>query len=187
LAHRGFFRVTDVLPPRVFLFFFPLLIVLIVFSLLPATGRLVERIEPGPLVAIQSFRLFMELILWGLVLAGRIHPRMSFEGANFDVLIGFSAPLVAYYAFSKRLLSERMVMVWNALGILLLMNVVTLGALSMPGPLQIFKDEPVNTFVLGWPFIWLPTFVVPVAFLGHLLSLKQLFRRAHLKSVANEL
>jgi hypothetical protein len=187
LAHRGFFLVTDALPPRIFLFFFPLLIFLVVLSLLPATGLLLERIEPGPLVAFQGFRLFMELILWGLVLAGTIHPRMSFEGANFDVLIGFSAPLVAYYAFRKKLLSERMVMVWNGIGILLLLNVVTMGALSMPGPLQVLKEPPVNTFVLKLPYVWLPTFVVPMAFLGHLFSIRQLMRRADLKSVAGDL
>jgi hypothetical protein len=187
LAHRGFFLVTDVLPPRLFLFFFPVLALVVVLILFPAPGLLVERIDPGPLVAFQSFRLIMELILWGLVLTGGLHERMSFEGHNFDVLIGFTAPLVAYYAFSKKLLPERAVMVWNVFGILLLVVVATLGALSMPYPFQVLKEAPAPTIMLNWPFVWLPTFVVPMAMLGHLFSLRQLVRRASLRSVAGDL
>jgi hypothetical protein len=36
-----------------------------------------------------------------------------------------------------------------------------------------FQNEPANTFIAQFPYIWLPTVLVPTAWAGHLL----LFRR----------
>jgi len=35
-------------------------------------------------------------------------------------------------------------------------------------------NEPANTMIAHLPFIWLPAFVVPVAYFLHIVSLKQL-------------
>ena len=48
--------------------------------------------------------------------------------------------------------------------------------LSFPGPLRVFRDGVANAIVADAPFIWLPTFLVPVAAASHLLSLRALAR-----------
>jgi len=40
---------------------------------------------------------------------------------------------------------------------------------SMPTPLRHFQNEPPNTFVTYFPYIWLPTYLVQVAWMSHLL------------------
>jgi hypothetical protein len=57
----------------------------------------------------------------------------------------------------------------------LLFNIVIISILSTPTPFRFFMNEPANTIVAAWPFIWLPGFVVPMAFLLHVFSLKQLW------------
>lgn len=40
---------------------------------------------------------------------------------------------------------------------------------SARAPLRVFAGEPANRFVATAPYIWLPVFLVPGAWLGHLL------------------
>ena len=74
-------------------------------------------------------------------------------------------------------------------GLALLLNIVGVAMLSVPGPLRVFMNEPANTIIAEWPFVWLPAFVVPVALWSHLLSLRQLVRRGareHRAALAEE-
>jgi hypothetical protein len=64
--------------------------------------------------------------------------------------------------------------VWNVMGLLLLVNIVTIALLSMPTPFQYFHNEPMNTIVLKFPFVFLPGLLVPLAYGLHFLSLRQL-------------
>jgi hypothetical protein len=173
LALTGFFSHFDTLPPRlVFALLPPLLITLF----LAGSGRLTPWLKTFPLswlVGAQVFRVAMELVLWLLYRDNRVPVQMTFEGLNFDILVGLTAPLVALYL--SRNPSRRVVgVVWNLLGLALLINIVTIAMLSAPTPLRVFMNEPANTIIAQWPFIWLPGFVVPMAFLFHLFSLKQL-------------
>jgi len=61
--------------------------------------------------------------------------------------------------------------------ILILVNVVVHAQLSTPSPFRIFVTDPPVTFIAYWPYILLPGFLVPLAWLGHAASLIQLRRR----------
>jgi hypothetical protein len=58
----------------------------------------------------------------------------------------------------------------------LLLNIVVIAILSMPTPLRHFHNEPANTFIAYFPYIWLPAFLVQVALFGHLLVFRWLRR-----------
>ena len=47
----------------------------------------------------------------------------------------------------------------------------------MPTPFRVFMKEPANTVVMKFPFILLPTFLVPLAYGLHFLSLRQLLMK----------
>jgi hypothetical protein len=64
---------------------------------------------------------------------------------------------------------------WNALGLALLANVVTVAVLSTP-TFRYFGDEPLNTWVTFVPFVWLPAVMVLAAFAGHLVIFRALRR-----------
>ena len=93
---------------------------------------------------------------------------------TITVLVGLSAPFIAFYMSRNPSRKKIVGVTWNILGLDFLINIVTIAILSAPTPFRIFMNEPANTIIAGWPFIWLPGFVVPAAFMLHIFSLKQL-------------
>lgn len=125
------------------------------------------------LVGFQVFRVGVELCLALLFQAGVIPVQMTFEGRNWDILVGLSALPVAWLAVRGRL-SPGWVLAWSVAGLALLLNIIVISALSMPTPLRAFPDGPANTVVATAPYVWLPAFLVPAALGGHLLVLRRL-------------
>lgn len=122
------------------------------------------------LVGLQVFRVFVEIALHELFLH-RLIPRMlTFEGANFDILTGLSAPLVAWL-YATRRISATAVRVWNWAGIALLANVVLRFLLTFTG---VFRTEIPNRGIGIFPFTFLPGFLVPLALCLHVLLLRSL-------------
>ena len=119
----------------------------------------------------------MELILWALFLEGVIGKQMTFEGRNFDVLVGITAVPVAYLIASGKLKSKAAMMTWNIFGLIMLANIVSVAILSTPLPFRVFTEGPANTVIAYFPFVWLPGFVVPVAFAMHLFSIRKALQR----------
>lgn len=175
LALSGFFQNFQSLPPRFVLAILPPILGIILLSNLKATNKILAVIPEEDLVTFQSFRVIMELILWTLFLANVIPVQMSFEGLNFDVLAGLTAPVISYLCFKKKKWPISLAISWNFLGLLLLATIVTISILSTPTPFRQFMNDPAPTFIAYVPFIWLPGFVVPIALYGHVLSIKQLW------------
>jgi hypothetical protein len=154
------------------LLFVPLISV-IWFTFSNTLKELVKHIEPHQIIRLQVFRVFVELLLWALFIQNLLPIQMSFEGRNFDILAGLTAPVVAYLALTKKV-SKGFLIGWNLVSLGLLINIVTVAILSMPTPFQYFTNEPSNIIVTAFPFIFLPTFLVPLAYMLHFFSLRQL-------------
>ena len=58
--------------------------------------------------------------------------------------------------------------------LLLLLNILAIAALSMPTPLRQFMNEPANTIIGEFSFIYLPGVLVVIAYSLHIFSLRQL-------------
>jgi hypothetical protein len=101
--------------------------------------------------------------------------QMTFEGRNFDILVGVSAPLIAVLAFRGKL-SKKALLIWNVACLGLLLNIVITAILSTPSPWRVFMSEPANDVVAYFPISWLPGLLVPLAYYLHLLSVKQLLQ-----------
>lgn len=174
LAHAGVFSAFGARPPRVL--FAPLSAAAILFAVArtPTFGRLLVAVPKHWPIALQTMRIPIELGLWSLFLAGRIPVQMTFEGRNFDVLVGVSAPLVALLVARGRI-STRWAIAWNLAGLGLLAHIVGIAVTSVPGPLHLDWPGVPATIVTEVPFVWLPAFLVPTALFGHVLSLRQLF------------
>ena len=170
----GFFANFAARPPRFVALLIPMLVIVIALARARALAPLLAATPPGWLVYAQSFRIAVELLLWALVSAGVAPAIMSFTGRNFDGLVGLSAPVVAYACFTRGTWSRRVALWWNVAGIVILANTVIHAQLAAPTPLQVFHTVPPNTFIAVMPYVWLPTFLVPVAFSLHVLSIRQL-------------
>ena len=92
-----------------------------------------------------------------------------------------STPLTAlpvgYFCFVRKAWSPRVAFWWKIAAILILVNVVVHAQLSTPSPFRVFVTDPPVTSIAYWPYILLPGFLVPLAWLGHATSLIQLRRR----------
>jgi hypothetical protein len=163
-------------PPRMLLILIPAVLAIVYISSSTRVNAMLDVIPPEWLVYVQSFRVLMELLLWLMFAAGVIPIQMTFEGLNYDILAGLSAPLVAYYALSTEKWPQIAALLWNFAGFLLVVNISIISIVSAPGPLRQFTNEPANTMVAYFPFVWIPAFIVPFAILMHVLSIKQIIR-----------
>jgi len=154
-----------------------LLLAAVVLTVVTAMSRIGSRLvaEAGIvwLIGLQAFRVAVEVFLdWGHRV-DLVPVQMTFEGRNWDIVSGVSAAAVAWLA-AKRQAPRWLVLLWNCVGLALLLNIVVIAVLSMPTPLRRFHNEPVNSFIAYFPYIWLPTFLVQLALFGHLLVFRWL-------------
>jgi len=93
-----------------------------------------------------------------------------------DILVGVTAPWVARDVDTPR--GQRRATIWNLFGLADLIVAVGLGIMTSPGPTQVFRTVPTSEFMTHFPMALVPTFLVPLAFTLHLVSLWQLRGRA---------
>jgi hypothetical protein len=149
------------------------IIVALVFIPSKKLGEVLRHIPPANLIRLQSFRLFVEVLLWMLFIDSVLPVQMTFEGRNFDILSGLSAPVIAILV-SKGKISRTGVVIWNIICLGLLLNIVITAILSTPSPWRVFMNEPANYIVTYFPISWLPGFLVPLAYYLHFMSLRQM-------------
>ncbi|MCE3229966.1 MAG: hypothetical protein K0S32_4517 [Bacteroidetes bacterium] len=176
ISSTGFYMQSQTLPPRFLLLVAPPFISILVFFFTKKGKRFIDSLNTEYLTYLHSVRLPVEIVLFLLFLHKQIPQLMTFEGRNFDILSGISAPIVAYLFFKRRKISAKLMIVWNIICLLLVFNIMTYGVLSVPGPMQQFGFDQPNIGVLKFPFVWLPGFIVPVVIFSHLVSLRSLFR-----------
>lgn len=177
LAAAGWLARWNAAPPRVAFLPVTILATMLVLSRTRRFGTLLAALPRSWPIALQTFRVPVELLLWLLYLAGRIPERMTFAGWNFDVLVGLSAPLVAWMV-SRGRVPRAGILAWNVAGLALLANIVTIAVRSAPGPANAGWGGVPNTVIVEVPFVWLPAFLVPLAAFGHVVSLRQVVRSA---------
>jgi len=153
LSVRGFFANFSALPPRLIFALLPPLVLVLFFVRSRAGKEILQQIPPQWLIYLQSFRILVEIALWLLVRRGLLPVQMSFEGRNFDILIGLSAFPVGYYCMVKKTWPPVVALLYNITGLVMLVNVVTITTLSMPTPLHVFHNQPDSSVVTRFPFI----------------------------------
>ncbi len=145
-----------------------------VLTLLAASSRfgsvLARGLPVAVLVGFQVFRLPVEVFLHFAGVLGLVPVQMTFSGRNFDILVGLTALPVAYAAHRGRL-PRAGLLLWNVLGLGLLLNIVVVANLSTPA-FHVFEEQ--TSLLATRPFIWLPAILVQVALLGHVLVFRRL-------------
>jgi hypothetical protein len=173
LAWSGFYQDTSAIPPRMVLTGVLPALLAIVVSLL-FFRDVVSLLPLRSLTLIHVIRIPVELVLLWLSQSGDIPRVMTFEGRNFDILSGSLALVVFFFAFRGGRVNRPLLIAFNIIGLILLANIVSIAVMALPSPLQqIAFDEP-NLAVLFFPYIWLPTVVVPIVLFCHLASLFKL-------------
>jgi hypothetical protein len=171
IAGTGFYR-NFVSPfPRLFLAVIPALITVIYFGLF---RNFLSYFHLRRLTLIHWVRIPVELLLLSLYYDKEIPIEMTFEGRNFDILAGLTAIIVSHRWFYGSRTGLTFLLVWNGLALALLFNIVLTAVLSLPAPFQVFGIAQPNVAVTYFPFIWLPSVVVPLVLLAHIISIRKI-------------
>lgn len=180
LAISGFLNDFDRFPPRITITLIPPMILMLIFTIRSQSLKAILTAIPVQwLLYLQSFRVIVELMLWYQYELGVTPVQMTFEGRNLDIIAGITGPVVGYLYARKGDGMKKLVIIWNFIGLGLLLNILVVALLSFPTKFRYFMNEPANYIITEFPFVWLPGILVAVAYSLHFLSLKQVLDRAH--------
>jgi hypothetical protein len=176
LSFAGFYLETDTTPPRFLFVIGPPLILIIILFLTEKGRAYVDKLDLESITYLHSIRIPVEIVLYWLYMSDQVPELMTFEGRNFDILSGISAPVIAYLCFKDKFPKYKLLLAWNIICLCLLFNIVINGLLSAPLPIQQFAFDQPNVALLYFPFVWLPCCVVPIVLLSHLAAIRKIIK-----------
>ena len=170
------------LPPRV-----PLLIVIpaiasIVFVTSRAWFRQSMQVTPVyTLIYIQAFRVVVELLIYSGY-RNNIYPqRTTFEGLNFDIVVGCSALLVGYLV-QRNWIGKPAILIWNVLSL----TILCLTVYSFISTYYFTDYVSVTNSVefVRMPYVLLPAVLLPYAVFFHVASIRQMLTKYEIAAEA---
>lgn len=174
LGLTGFYLNDVLLPPKLLLLLLPP-IILVISTFCTKRGKaFIEKLDLKHLTSIQTIRIGLEIVLFGLYLAKSVPEIMTFEGRNFDIIVGLTAPVVYYFGFVKKSMNRTAMITWNVISLCLALNIVLTAILSAQTSFQQFGFEQPNIALTYFPFNWLPSVVVPILLFSQVVSIRQL-------------
>lgn len=176
IAYLGFYADTTSVPPHSMLLIVPWIIAILTLFITQRGRKLIDNFNDKWLTYLHVVRIPVEIVLLWLSIYKLVPVAMTFEGRNFDILSGLTAPVVAYLGYKKKKLSKGFIIIWNIICIGLVVNVAATGVLSLPTPFQKLSFDQPNVGVLQFPFIFLPCFIVPVVMLSHFICIRKALR-----------
>lgn len=177
ISLKGFYYTdTKSIPPRFGLLIGPPLLLIIFLFAARGGRRFIDSLPLVPLTALSIVRIPVEITLYWLYMHKYVPELMTYTGRNFDLISGNAAPFVAY-AIYNNLISKKVILLWNIIGLGLLLNIVINAVLSAPLAFQQFGFEQPNVALFYFPFVWLPSFIVPVVLFTHLVGIRRALSR----------
>ncbi len=166
-------------PPRM-----PLLVVIpAVFMGVFLSGRelfkkVIHQIPTHLIVYLQSFRVIVELLIYGAFLEGILPQQVTFEGTNYDILVGISAIPIGML-IQKEVLSDKGILIWNFISL----GILSVTAGSFIYTFYTFDLTPDNLKFVTFPYLLLAGTLLPIAVLLHVISIRQVRSRLSPKLV----
>ena len=176
IGQTGFYTITSSIPPRFILLLLPPLVCIAILFTTARGRHYLDRLDLKSLTILHTIRIPVELVLFLLCLNKQVPQLMTFEGRNFDILAGLSAPFIAYFGFRKQMPDKTLLLIWNFISLGLVLNIVINAVLSAPFPFQRFGFDQPDIALLYFPYVWLPCCIVPLVILSHLASIRLLLK-----------
>lgn len=131
------------------------------------------------IIYFQSFRILVETLFVFAFTQGIFNQEVTIEGYNFDMIFAITAPLVAYFVYTKKVISKRLLIQWNCLGIGVLSSVIIVFMISIYKPTVFGGTAPLLPMEsMTYPYVLIAGFLMPVAVFLHVLSILQLKKRS---------
>lgn len=173
LAYLGFYQDMEATPPRFALILIPTLLVIALCFTKKHQNWILRNRNTQVSTFIHLVRIPVEIVLFQLFIYKMVPELMTFEGRNFDILAGLSAPVIGFLYANKKL-GKKTLLIWNTMGLLLVSFILVNGILSAKLPFQVFAFEQPNLAVMYFPYVLLPATIVPLVLWTHLTDIIKL-------------
>lgn len=166
------------LPPRVPLFIvIPSVITIVFITGRPSFRTVLEKTPLALPVFLISFRILVELLIYGAYRNGVFPQRVTFEGLNFDGLVGLSS-LIVGVLLVKKMFSLQALLTWNIVSLAVL-GLTVYSFVSAYYFTDYVASTGNNEFV-SFPYLLIASVLLPIALFLHVFSIRQIvvFRKA---------
>lgn len=130
-------------------------------------------LDKSTVVAFQAYRMVGAFFLVECYMQ-RLAPGFGVPAGIGDMLIGFSAPIVASSLRMEKSYARKLALIWNGVGLLDLATAIGLGALLPRSSANLPSAALSVQWLFQYPLSIIPTFFVPISLILHLQSIQTL-------------
>ena len=176
-AWSGLLARFDLTPPPMAVMIVSVFAMALLLGLSPVAADTAAEIPLAVLIGLQAFRLPLELVMHRAAALGIMPVELSYSGYNFDIVTGTGAVLLFLAMQAGWRVPAWLIWVWNLWGLWCLAVIAVIAVTTAP-MVRLLGDDPrhVNTWVLYFPYVWLPVVLVTVALAGHITITRALRR-----------
>jgi hypothetical protein len=174
VAQRGFFRPSDLYSPPPVGIALGLALAVFAASLLLSPSLRGLLTNQRHLILLNLWRL-VGVVFLVLMANGQMPALWALPAGIGDVIVGATAPWIARHLGMPE--GQRRAIIFTLFGMADLVVAVGLGVMTSPGPAHVFRTTPTSELATQFPLALVPTFLVPLAFILHVVSLWQLLAK----------
>ena len=177
IASTGMLKVYD-FPPRLLIFLvLPAFIFTGFFIFFNKDKKWLKNIPEHWLIFYQSFRILIEVLFVFTVARGFLHPNVTIEGYNYDMVYASTALIVGFLLLKDKYAYKQLALYWNYFGLVVIGFIIFLFVTHIYFPHIYGSGNPPFPTEFGtYPYILVPGFLMPSAVFMHVLSIVQLKR-----------
>jgi fatty acid desaturase len=175
IAFIGLYHNTEGFPPNFLYVIVPPFILIFIGINAKVKKSVVKHRSLSTSTLLHSVRLPVGLTLFYLFQHQLVPELMTFQGRNFDIIAGITAPFMSWL-YAKNKLSNIILLTWNIFCLGLVLFVFINGILSARLPIQLLAFNQPTIALEYAPFVLLPALIVPVVVYTHLTDIIELSR-----------
>jgi len=179
LAYFGFYKKTELITPRFLIVLIPVFASIGYGLTKRPLNWIINNRNTKLSTFLHTIRFPIEIVLLFLYLNKMMPELMTFEGRNFDILAGISAPIMGFLLLKNKI-GPKILIIWNVIGLLLILFVFANGILSSELPIQLFGFEQPTSAPNYFPFILLPATIVPIVIYSHITDIIKLWSKRNI-------
>ena len=107
----GFYTMTDTIPPRFLLLVLPPILFITGLFATSKGRQFIDSLDIKTLTILHTVRILVEIVLFWLFVNKTVPQLMTFEGRNFDILSGLTAPVIFYFGFIRKQLDRKIILI----------------------------------------------------------------------------
>lgn len=139
-------------------------------TIIPGSRNFMRSIKDEQLHHLHLWRVpFAFVLLW--FYQAKITPLgLTFEGYNYDIIIGLTAPVIGSLAFSQKMLTKEIVLGWNGIGIVFIL--ISTGLIFM----ELTNNQEALSLFNTLPYLTIFGFLLPLSLFAHVLSVYRILK-----------